>query len=81
VTRVVVVPIVTDLVDVVGDARTSITRTDRSDRCNHQQASARADHPRGCPRFWLNLQAQYDLDVQSDLLGDRLDREVTRRAR
>jgi hypothetical protein len=28
----------------------------------------------------LNLQAQYDLDVQSDLLGDRLDREVTRRA-
>jgi addiction module HigA family antidote len=31
-------------------------------------------------RFWLNLQAQYDLDVQSDLLGDRLDREVTRRA-
>jgi addiction module HigA family antidote len=31
-------------------------------------------------RFWLNLQAQYDLDVHSDLLGDRLDREVTRRA-
>ena len=31
-------------------------------------------------RFWLNLQAQHDLDVQSDLLGDRLDREVTRRA-
>ena len=31
-------------------------------------------------RFWLNLQAHYDLDVQSDLLGDRLDREVTRRA-
>lgn len=31
-------------------------------------------------RFWLNLQAQYDLDVQSDLLGDRLEREVVRRA-
>jgi addiction module HigA family antidote len=31
-------------------------------------------------RFWLNLQAQHDLDVQSDLLGDRLEREVTRRA-
>ncbi|MGI8573827.1 MAG: HigA family addiction module antitoxin [Egibacteraceae bacterium] len=31
-------------------------------------------------RFWLSLQAQYDLDVQSDLLGDRLEREVTRRA-
>ena len=32
------------------------------------------------PRFWLNLQAQYDLDVQADRLGDRLDREVTSRA-
>jgi len=28
------------------------------------------------PRFWLNLQAQYDLDVEADRLGDRLDREV-----
>jgi antitoxin HigA-1 len=32
------------------------------------------------PRFWLNLQAQYDLDVESDRLGDRLDREVTSHA-
>lgn len=32
------------------------------------------------PRFWLNLQAQYDLDVHSDALGDRLDREITARA-
>jgi addiction module HigA family antidote len=31
-------------------------------------------------RFWLNLQAQYDLDVHSDLLGDRLEREVVRHA-
>ena len=31
-------------------------------------------------RFWLNLQAQYDLDVERDRLGARLDREVTRRA-
>lgn len=31
-------------------------------------------------RFWLNLQAQYDLDVESDRLGERLDREVTTRA-
>ena len=31
-------------------------------------------------RFWLNLQAQYDLDVERDLLGGRLDEEVTRRA-
>ena len=28
------------------------------------------------PRFWLNLQAQYDLDVETDRLGERLDREV-----
>jgi addiction module HigA family antidote len=31
-------------------------------------------------RFWLNLQAEYDLEVQRDLLGDRLEREVTPRA-
>ena len=31
-------------------------------------------------RFWLNLQAQYDLDVHSDLLGDRLEREVVQHA-
>ena len=28
------------------------------------------------PRFWLNLQAQYDLDVEADRLSDRLDRKV-----
>ena len=33
------------------------------------------------PRFWLNLQAQYDLDVESDRLGDRLDLEVAAHAR
>lgn len=27
-------------------------------------------------RFWLNLQAAYDLDVERDRLGDRLRREV-----
>lgn len=31
-------------------------------------------------RFWLNLQAQYDLDIERDRLGDRLDREITPRA-
>ena len=31
-------------------------------------------------RFWLNLQAQYDLDVERDRLGGRLEREVTPRA-
>ena len=30
-------------------------------------------------RFWLNLQAQFDLDVEADRLGDRLDREVAAR--
>ena len=27
-------------------------------------------------RFWLNLQAAYDLDVERDRLGSRLEREV-----
>src|ERR671918_591696 len=30
-------------------------------------------------RFWLNLQAQFDLDVERDRLGDRLTQEVTAR--
>jgi addiction module HigA family antidote len=28
------------------------------------------------PQFWLGLQAEYDLDIVSDQLGERLDREV-----
>jgi addiction module HigA family antidote len=28
-------------------------------------------------RFWLNLQARYDLETQRDALGSRLEREVT----
>src|SRR5215467_16273208 len=31
-------------------------------------------------RFWLNLQAHYDLEVEKDRLGDRLSREVKVRA-
>ncbi|MEX2557820.1 MAG: HigA family addiction module antitoxin [Actinomycetota bacterium] len=31
-------------------------------------------------RFWLNLQNQYDLDVERDRLGDRLDKQVVRYA-
>ncbi|MDZ4339864.1 MAG: HigA family addiction module antitoxin [candidate division NC10 bacterium] len=27
-------------------------------------------------RFWLNLQAQYDLEVERDELGPRLEKEV-----
>jgi addiction module HigA family antidote len=27
-------------------------------------------------RFWLNLQTRYDLEVEKDRLGDRLQREV-----
>jgi addiction module HigA family antidote len=30
-------------------------------------------------RFWLNLQAQFDLDVERDRLGNRLAQEVTAR--
>lgn len=28
------------------------------------------------PQFWLGLQAQYDLDVEEDEFGGRLEREV-----
>jgi addiction module HigA family antidote len=28
--------------------------------------------------FWLNLQSQYDLDVETDRIGDRLEAEVIR---
>ncbi|MFL5797763.1 MAG: HigA family addiction module antitoxin [Actinomycetota bacterium] len=31
-------------------------------------------------RFWLNLQTQYDLDVELDRVGDRIAREVAPRA-
>jgi addiction module HigA family antidote len=31
-------------------------------------------------RFWLNLQAQFDLDVERDRIGDRIEREVMPRA-
>jgi antitoxin HigA-1 len=31
-------------------------------------------------RFWLNLQTSYDLDVERDKLGDRLEAEVIPRA-
>jgi len=27
-------------------------------------------------RFWLNLQTRYDLEMQRDLLGSRLEKEV-----
>lgn len=32
------------------------------------------------PQFWLGLQAEYDLDVAMDILGDRLEREVRPRS-
>jgi addiction module HigA family antidote len=31
-------------------------------------------------RFWLNLQTSYDLDVEREKLGDRLESEVLPRA-
>lgn len=33
------------------------------------------------PQFWLGLQADYDLDVASDEMGDRLKQEVLVRAK
>ncbi|QTA84186.1 HigA family addiction module antitoxin [Desulfonema magnum] len=32
------------------------------------------------PRFWTGLQADYDLDVTSEYLGNRLEQEVKPRA-
>ena len=32
------------------------------------------------PKFWLNLQAHYDLEVQSDKLKDKLDSEIKQRS-
>lgn len=32
-------------------------------------------------RFWLNLQAKYDLEIEKDRIGDRLEREVVVRAK
>jgi len=31
-------------------------------------------------RFWLNLQTGYDLEIERDRLGDRLEAEVRQRA-
>src|ERR671925_573557 len=31
-------------------------------------------------RFWLNLQAQYDLDRERDRIGDRIEKQITPRA-
>lgn len=31
-------------------------------------------------RFWLNLQAQYDLETEEDRVGERIEREVKPRA-
>gem|GEM_PF-2729129 len=33
------------------------------------------------PEFWLGIQMDYDLDIESDRLGDRLNTEVTRYSR
>jgi addiction module HigA family antidote len=33
------------------------------------------------PQFWLGLQSDYDLDVASDDLGERLEQEVKIRAK
>jgi addiction module HigA family antidote len=36
-----------------------------------------ARHFQTTDRFWLNLQARFDLEVERDRLGTRLEREVT----
>jgi plasmid maintenance system antidote protein VapI len=31
-------------------------------------------------RFWINLESRYDIEMEKDLLADRLDRDVRPRA-
>ncbi len=31
-------------------------------------------------RFWMNLQTQFDLDIEYDRVGERIAREITPRA-
>jgi len=33
------------------------------------------------PKFWLGLQMDYELDVETDRLGNRLEKEVSRHRR
>jgi plasmid maintenance system antidote protein VapI len=40
------------------------------------EAEGRVSDIRTHERFWLNLQASYDLEVERDRLGDRLEKEV-----
>lgn len=48
----------------------------RKRRVTAETALRLARHFGTSPQFWLGLQADYDLDVASDELGERLDREV-----
>ena len=52
----------------------------------HRQRSITADtalrlgrYFKMSPKFWLNLQSQFDLDVERDRLGARLRKEVLER--
>ncbi len=45
-------------------------------RITADTAPRRARYLGTTPRFWLNLQASYDLALAEDLLGERLAREV-----
>ncbi|MCF7936315.1 MAG: HigA family addiction module antidote protein [Synergistales bacterium] len=45
-------------------------------RITAETALRLARHFGTSPQFWLGLQADYDLDIASDKLGDRLEREV-----
>lgn len=49
----------------------------RGERYRVAHPSLRLAHFFGnSPQFWLGLQSDYDLDVASDRLGQRIDREI-----
>jgi addiction module HigA family antidote len=50
------------------------------DRINADIALRLARYFGTSPRFWMGLQADYDLDMASEFLGNRLEQEVNPRA-
>lgn len=61
----------------LGVAAMRISHVTRGQRPVTAELALRLGHYfRQSPRFWLNLQARYDMDVTEDQIGERVAREV-----
>ncbi len=61
----------------IGIASMRISHVIRGQRPVTAELALRLGHYfRQSPRFWLNLQARYDMDVAQDKIGQRVAREV-----